>query len=534
MGTVIKDDFVRRKEFVVLNKYLFLCCLFLNGISINPMLPLLTQNHEPALVSAETDIWTPSEVREDRKRILMQTELARVIAQFPTVEKAEVFINDSGQRRLSTKQPEASASVYVISSSGIKDKDRLAITIAEFVSGANRNMNRGDVRIVINGDLISIPKYPPKLYFSNGQFLQNSLTFTNRPLDLGILGDGYFKLKIYRDIVDENGNLRRKLREEYTRMGRIGIDVEGNLVLDTPHAYFLLMDNKGTKQTHLCRFGIDEDGSYIQDSSKDYFLEPSITFPEGSYNLFLREDGRVLANVNGDREEIGEIMLYRFPNPSDLIKVANHIFIEFEHSGSPIEGTPGDPGFGSLVQGYLETQFLSSDEKDRLITETESTSQQHLKKAASGESQVTLLKHKDSKLQEYLRLVGLIKGDDALITLPNNLATRMAIARFLQDTRTRMNVICQNIANADAYIDFEGTPYRRKLAVYDEKGKLGVEEQNHFRMEYDPKHRFANKDGYKRMPGINPVLENVNLMSAIREYEWAAEILKRFNPSIIQ
>ena len=324
-------------------KPLFLFSLLIYIMSSNPILPLLAQNHESAQTIKnqleETDIWTPSDVRENRNRIIKQTELARVIAQFPNVEKAEVFINDSGQHRLSTMQPEASASVYVKSSSGIKDKDRLALTITEFVSGANRNMNRSDVRVVINGELISAPKYPQKLYFSNRQFLQNSLTYTNRPLDLGIKGSGYFRLRINRTIVDEKGNTRTQQDEGYTRLGRLGIGVDGNLILD---------------------------------SSRVYFLEPSLTFHEGSNTIFIREDGIVLADVNGEREEIGQIALYRFINPSGLIKVASHIFVESERSGPPTEGTPGIEGFGSLAQGYMETQFISSDENVSQNTEAES------------------------------------------------------------------------------------------------------------------------------------------------------------------
>lgn len=110
-----------------------------------------------ALMMEESDIWTPPGVREDRNLIIKQTELARMIAQFPGVESAQVIISPAKDRRLNNVQPAASASVSVTTSSGAATKDRLASTIAGFVSGANRNLKREDVRVAINGKLVSIP-----------------------------------------------------------------------------------------------------------------------------------------------------------------------------------------------------------------------------------------------------------------------------------------------------------------------------------------------------------------------------------------
>jgi flagellar M-ring protein FliF len=104
----------------------------------------------------ESDIWTPPGVRDDRNLIIKQTELARIIAQFPGVETAQVIINKAKERRLSNIQPPASASVSVTTSRGSASERRLADSIAEFVSGANRNMSAGAVRVLINGNLVPI------------------------------------------------------------------------------------------------------------------------------------------------------------------------------------------------------------------------------------------------------------------------------------------------------------------------------------------------------------------------------------------
>lgn len=95
--------------------------------------------------------------------------------------------------------------------------------------------------------------------------------------------------------------------------------------------------------------------------------------------------------------------------------------------------------------------------------------------------------------------------------------------------RIRMNTISVNIANADAF-DRAGEPAKRRSVIF-ETGSNGrdssgqgvhvaaINEQDVSRLEYDPSHPYANADGYVKMPGINPVVEMVNLMESQRAYE---------------
>lgn len=134
-------------------------------------------------------------------------------------------------------------------------------------------------------------------------------------------------------------------------------------------------------------------------------------------------------------------------------------------------------------------------------------------------------------------------------------------ASGLSTERTRMNLISENIANAQTTRSEDGGPYRRKLAVvhtgvpgerfsrilqktqlsldrtqqphYPEKpferecrcGKAGVHvseivrDPSPFRMVYDPHHPDANQEGYVAMPNVNIVQEMTSLISATRTYE---------------
>lgn len=111
-------------------------------------------------------------------------------------------------------------------------------------------------------------------------------------------------------------------------------------------------------------------------------------------------------------------------------------------------------------------------------------------------------------------------------------------ATALTAERLRMDLISNNIANANTTRTKEGGPYTRKVPVFMEvidqvlnaQGQMvsrpaGVKvvqikpDENPPRLVYDPSHPDANADGYVLYPDINPVVEMVNLISASRSYE---------------
>ena len=103
--------------------------------------------------------------------------------------------------------------------------------------------------------------------------------------------------------------------------------------------------------------------------------------------------------------------------------------------------------------------------------------------------------------------------------------------------RLRLNVVAENLANAETTRTAGGGPYRRKVAIFGAEGGesfgqtlgaaqadavrvLGVEESDEpVRMVHQPGHPDANAEGYVMLPNINPVLEMVDLLGATRAYE---------------
>ncbi|WP_428024102.1 flagellar basal body rod protein FlgC [Arcobacter sp.] len=114
--------------------------------------------------------------------------------------------------------------------------------------------------------------------------------------------------------------------------------------------------------------------------------------------------------------------------------------------------------------------------------------------------------------------------------------------------RTRINVVSANIANAQTTHSTDGGPYKKQNVVFQEmllseKEKLAaspiqdketpfpnknlsgvgikqiVESKEEPIMKFEPDHPDANEDGYVAYPNINPVIEMVDLIEAMRSYE---------------
>lgn len=108
--------------------------------------------------------------------------------------------------------------------------------------------------------------------------------------------------------------------------------------------------------------------------------------------------------------------------------------------------------------------------------------------------------------------------------------------------RLRMDIIANNIANANSTKTENGKPYRRQIPVFEaresfrerlsrmlNKGtsftgygvrvKEIVKDKSPFTLIYDPNHPDADEKGYVKMPNVNIVNEMVDMISATRAYE---------------
>ena len=99
----------------------------------------------------DNNVWASETTRLNKKRIVLQMELARAMGSWPGVSKALVFINDGGKRRLDNVTPGASASVTLETQGALQDVTKLAMTTASFVSGAVDRLRPENVQVIVNG-----------------------------------------------------------------------------------------------------------------------------------------------------------------------------------------------------------------------------------------------------------------------------------------------------------------------------------------------------------------------------------------------
>ena len=139
-------------------------------------------------------------------------------------------------------------------------------------------------------------------------FTTGELENTGNKLDIAIGGDGFLQ------VVMPNGELR------YTRDGALQINANGELV-----------------------------------TSQGYSIEPSISGLSDAAEITIQKDGSVnITDSSKSQSVVGNIQLVRFPNPAGLSSEGDNLYSETIASGSPVTGTPGENGLGTIQSGFLE------------------------------------------------------------------------------------------------------------------------------------------------------------------------------------
>jgi len=122
-------------------------------------------------------------------------------------------------------------------------------------------------------------------------------------------------------------------------------------------------------------------------------------------------------------------------------------------------------------------------------------------------------------------------------------------ASGMSATRLQMDVVAENLANADSTSGPDGKPYQRKEVSLSEaagggfanalqsaggssgSGMGGVQvdgittDPTPGQKVYDPGNPAADAQGYVQMPNVNPVTEMVDLITASRSYEANVQVL---------
>ncbi len=138
-------------------------------------------------------------------------------------------------------------------------------------------------------------------------FTQGSLQKSGGPLDFAIEGKGFF------EVTKPDGT------SAYTRAGNFHIDSSGRVVTSAGNPVVGFPN-----------------------------IDPSAT------QISVSEDGTVSTTVDGTSQEAGRIELVRFANPEGLESLGKNLYSETQASGSPMRGSPGEDGYGTVAQHHLE------------------------------------------------------------------------------------------------------------------------------------------------------------------------------------
>ncbi|WP_017939024.1 flagellar basal-body rod protein FlgG [Zestomonas thermotolerans] len=140
-------------------------------------------------------------------------------------------------------------------------------------------------------------------------FTEGSMQTTGQPMDLAIIGSGFFQVE------SPDGQIF------YTENGQFQLNAEGMVV-----------------------------------NAQGLPLIPNIQVPEGSSSFTVGSDGTVTVIQAGETvpTELGQITLVNFANPAGLEALGGNLYRETVASGEPLEGVPGEEGLGTLKQGVLE------------------------------------------------------------------------------------------------------------------------------------------------------------------------------------
>jgi flagellar basal-body rod protein FlgG len=143
---------------------------------------------------------------------------------------------------------------------------------------------------------------------------QGNLTVTENQLDLAVNGNGFFQIQLPTG------------ETAYTRDGTFSLNPQGQIV-----------------------------------TSNGYALNPAITIPPNVQSITVSATGQVQAKIAGTVTPaiVGQITLAAFPNDAGLEATGDNLFLETPASGTAVTGNPGVQGFGSLVQGSLETSNVN-------------------------------------------------------------------------------------------------------------------------------------------------------------------------------
>ena len=158
------------------------------------------------------------------------------------------------------------------------------------------------------------------------------------------VGLGVKTAAIYR--IDEQGNLQQT-------SNTLDLAIQGN-------GFFqVTLPDGQTAYTRDGTFGLSDNGTIV--TADGYIVQPGIQVPTTATGITINISGQVQATIAGQTapQTVGQLQLAIFPNDAGLEAQGDNMFLQTAASGNPVTGNPASPGFGTVMQGFIETSNVN-------------------------------------------------------------------------------------------------------------------------------------------------------------------------------
>ena len=90
-------------------------------------------------------------------------------------------------------------------------------------------------------------------------------------------------------------------------------------------------------------------------------VQPGITIPAAARDVTINANGEVLAKLDGQvaAQNVGQIQLAIFANETGLEAIGDNLLLASAGSGTAQAAAPGSPGYGQVLQGFVETSNVN-------------------------------------------------------------------------------------------------------------------------------------------------------------------------------
>src|SRR5277367_5341085 len=126
------------------------------------------------------------------------------------------------------------------------------------------------------------------------------------------------------------------------------------------HGFFqITLPDGETAYTRDGTFGLSADGTVV--TADGYTVQPGLTIPPAATSVTVNTSGQLQVTLQGQTAPttVGQFQLATFANDAGLSAQGDNLFLQTAASGPPVTGNPATTGFGTMMQGFVETSNVN-------------------------------------------------------------------------------------------------------------------------------------------------------------------------------